>query len=89
MDAGAGDDPFKDCTKELVDPLVETGAMEDALCAVCGGGESEEPNEIVFCERCELATHQDCYGVTEVPEVRVGPFPNPSDCFKPFDYTSH
>ena len=89
VDAGAGDDPFKDCTKELVDPLVETGAMEDALCAVCGGGESEEPNEIVFCERCELATHQDCYGVTEVPEVRVGPFPNPSDCFKPFDYTSH
>lgn len=64
----ADDDPFKDKTKELVDPLVETGAMEDALCAVCGGGDSEEPNEIVFCERCELATHQDCYGVTQVPE---------------------
>ena len=53
---------------ELVDPLVETGAMEDALCAVCGGGDSEEPNEIIFCERCEVAVHQDCYGVDEVPE---------------------
>ena len=53
---------------ELVDHLVETGAMEDALCAVCGGGDSEEPNEILFCERCEVAVHQDCYGVAEVPE---------------------
>ena len=53
---------------EMVDPLVETGAMEDALCAVCGGGDSEAPNEILFCERCEVAVHQDCYGVAEVPE---------------------
>jgi hypothetical protein len=53
---------------ELVDPLVETGDEADALCAVCGGGESEEPNEIVFCERCEVAVHQDCYGVVDVPE---------------------
>jgi bromodomain and PHD finger-containing protein 1 len=49
-------------------PLVETGDEADALCAVCGGGESEEPNEIVFCERCEVAVHQDCYGVEDVPE---------------------
>ena len=61
-------DAFGDTSRELVDPLVETGAMEDALCAVCGGGDSEAPNEIVFCERCELAVHQDCYGVAEVPE---------------------
>uniref|UniRef100_A0A7S0CYF8 PHD-type domain-containing protein n=1 Tax=Micromonas pusilla TaxID=38833 RepID=A0A7S0CYF8_MICPS len=61
-------DAFGDHSRELVDPLVETGAMEDALCAVCGGGDSEAPNEIVFCERCELAVHQDCYGVAEVPE---------------------
>ena len=61
-------DAFGDAKRELVDPLVETGAMEDALCAVCGGGESEAPNEIVFCERCELAVHQDCYGVATVPE---------------------
>ena len=59
---------FGDGSRELVDPLVETGAMEDALCAVCGGGDSEAPNEIVFCERCELAVHQDCYGVAAVPE---------------------
>ena len=42
---------------ELVDHLVETGAMEDALCAVCAGGESEEPNEILFCERCEARAY--------------------------------
>ena len=53
---------------DMCDPLVESGAMEDALCCVCAGGESEYPNEIVFCERCEMCVHQQCYGVTNIPE---------------------
>ena len=53
---------------DMRDPLVESGAMEDALCCVCGGGESEYPNEIIFCERCEMCVHQQCYGVTNIPE---------------------
>ena len=53
---------------DMCDPLVESGAMEDALCCVCAGGESEFPNEIVFCERCEMCVHQQCYGVTNIPE---------------------
>jgi hypothetical protein len=52
----------------LVDPLCTIVAMEDALCCVCTGGESEPPNEIMFCERCEVAVHQDCYGVGEIPD---------------------
>ena len=47
------------------DLLAERSAEDDALCAVCGGGDSDKDsgNEIVFCERCDVAVHQKCYGV--------------------------
>ena len=41
---------------------------QDLLCAVCGQAHSEEPNQIVFCEMCDLAVHQKCYGISEIPE---------------------
>eukprot|EP00983_Pelagomonas_calceolata_P078057 1154124-Pelagomonas_calceolata.AAC.1 len=41
---------------------------EEAYCAVCSDGQSIEPNQIVFCERCDLAVHQQCYGVPEIPD---------------------
>lgn len=41
---------------------------QDLLCSVCGQGHSEEPNQIVFCEMCDLAVHQRCYGIKEIPE---------------------
>ncbi len=28
---------------------------------------AEAPNEIVFCERCDLAVHQACYDIPQVP----------------------
>lgn len=40
---------------------------EEALCAVCSGGLSAAPNYIVFCERCDVAVHQNCYGIAEIP----------------------
>lgn len=42
-------------------------ASGEALCAVCGQGESAAPNEIVFCEQCRVAVHQECYGVRAIP----------------------
>jgi len=53
---------------QLVDSLVvRSSADDDALCAVCADGTSEAPNQIVFCERCDVAVHQGCYGIAEVP----------------------
>ena len=52
----------------LVDPLATRGGEDEALCAVCAEGHSEAPNQIVFCERCDIAVHQKCYGISRVPD---------------------
>ena len=67
-DGGDGSLESLNASGALIDPLCTIVAMEDALCCVCGGGQSEPPNEIMFCERCEVAVHQDCYGVGEIPD---------------------
>ena len=40
----------------------------DANCAVCGSGEVGPSNQIVFCEYCNIAVHQHCYGVQTIPD---------------------
>jgi origin recognition complex subunit 4 len=41
---------------------------DDEVCAICSKPDSEPPNEIVFCDNCDMPVHQECYGLPEVPE---------------------
>jgi hypothetical protein len=41
---------------------------DDIVCLVCNDGDYEENDLIVYCSECQLTVHQNCYGITVLPE---------------------
>ncbi|XP_065322080.1 protein Jade-3-like isoform X2 [Gordionus sp. m RMFG-2023] len=40
---------------------------ENVICDVCRSPDSEEGNEMVFCDICNICVHQACYGIVKIP----------------------
>ncbi|KAI9746190.1 MAG: hypothetical protein M1818_000871 [Claussenomyces sp. TS43310] len=52
---------------ERSEDLVQSDG-DDIKCVSCGNGDSDEPNEIILCDKCDRAYHQACYNVFPIPE---------------------
>lgn len=43
-------------------------STDDQKCLICDESECDNSNAIVFCDGCDIAVHQECYGVPFIPE---------------------
>ena len=56
-------------TREKHPDLVKTEEEDDdAICEVCGDGDSDYGNMILFCDGCNATVHQCCYDLTRLPQ---------------------
>lgn len=41
---------------------------DDIVCLVCNDGDYEDNNLIVYCSKCQMTVHQQCYGIISIPD---------------------
>jgi len=60
----------RDDTQIQVQPVAPLDKPEETpdKCHVCWEGAAYDDNQILYCEGCDVAVHQDCYGVKQVPK---------------------
>ena len=61
---------FKRLREEILDKeeQEEEDENDDIVCYVCGDGEYEDDNLILYCSKCNMTVHQKCYGILVIPE---------------------
>lgn len=56
-----------DCNQQSQKRQMEINNSND-VCVVCLDGVSEDANQIVYCDGCNMAVHQECYGIRSLPK---------------------
>lgn len=56
------------CVAVAEQPSADALQFDDVICDACRDGDSVDGNQIVLCDGCDVAIHQRCYGIGEVPE---------------------
>ncbi|KAF4470952.1 origin recognition complex subunit 4 [Fusarium albosuccineum] len=60
---------FEDLPKKARTPRKTAKSEADEIvCAICLKPDSKAPNQIILCDICDFAVHQECYGVPDIPE---------------------
>ncbi|KAM0563344.1 hypothetical protein ACHAPJ_001062 [Fusarium lateritium] len=60
---------FEDLPKTSRTPRKSAKSEADEIvCAICITPHSQAPNQIILCDMCDFAVHQECYGVPDIPE---------------------
>ena len=61
---------FNRFREEILDKVEqnEEDENDDVVCYVCGDGEYEDDNLILYCSNCNMTVHQKCYGVLVIPD---------------------
>ncbi|CAM1511634.1 Fc.00g091470.m01.CDS01 [Cosmosporella sp. VM-42] len=60
---------FEDLPKKSRTPKKAAIPAEDEIvCEICSKPDSKAPNQIILCDNCDFAVHQECYEVTDIPE---------------------
>ncbi|KAH7160950.1 origin recognition complex subunit 4 C-terminus-domain-containing protein [Dactylonectria macrodidyma] len=59
---------FEDLPKKPLGRKPALPAADEIVCEICSRPDSKAPNEIILCDNCDFAVHQECYEVLEIPE---------------------
>ncbi|KPM44354.1 hypothetical protein AK830_g2222 [Neonectria ditissima] len=58
---------FEDLPKKPRGRKPAVPADDEIVCGICSRPDSKAPNQIILCDNCDFAVHQECYDVPEIP----------------------
>lgn len=57
----------RQCAENMKNNKIGIEFNDGVVCDVCRSPYSEDGNEMVFCDTCNVCVHQACYGIEEIP----------------------